>query len=105
MKNSGSSGSANSIGASVPLSSRWWTLARRARCPAESLNDVSFMPSGPSTFCCKYASSFWPDTFSTILPTQSMLMPYSQPSPGSNSSGVVSAAFVHVVMPGVFVTV
>ena len=34
-----------------------------------------------------------------------MLMPYSQPSPGSKSRGVVSAAFVHVVMPGVFVAV
>ena len=32
-----------------------------------------------------------------------MLMPYSQPSPGSKSSGVVSAALVQVVMPGVFV--
>ena len=32
-----------------------------------------------------------------------MLIPYSQRSPGSKSSGVVSAAFVHVVMPGVLV--
>jgi len=32
-----------------------------------------------------------------------MLIPYSHLSPGSNSSGVVSAALVHVVMPGVLV--
>ena len=66
---------------------------------------MSFIPSGPRTFCCKYASSFCPEAASTILPTQSILMPYSQPSPGSKSSGVVSAAFVHVVIPGVFVAV
>ena len=66
---------------------------------------MSFMPSGPRMFCCKYASSFWPEAASTILPAQSMLIPYSQRSPGSKSSGVVSAAFVHVVMPGVLVAV
>ena len=103
MWNSGFSGRPNSIGASAPLSSRWCTLASRARCEGERLNDVSFIPSGPSTFCCKYASSFWPEAASTILPAQSMLMPYSHRSPGSKSSGVVSAAFVQVVMPGVFV--
>jgi len=34
-----------------------------------------------------------------------MLMPYSHRSPASNSSGVVRAAFVQVVMPGVPVAV
>ena len=34
------------------------------------------------------------------LPTQSMLMPYSQRSPGSKASGRVSALFSQVVMPG-----
>jgi len=32
-----------------------------------------------------------------------MLIPYSHRSPGSNNKGVVSAAFVQVVMPGVLV--
>ena len=49
-------------------------------------------------------SSLWPLTASTILPIQSMLIPYSHRSPGSNRSGVVKAAFAHVVMPGVLVT-
>ncbi len=53
----------------------------------------------------KYRSSFWPLAASTILPAQSMLMPYSQRSPGSNRSGVVSAALAQVVMPGVPVAV
>jgi hypothetical protein len=41
-----------------------------------------------------------PLTASTALPTQSMLMPYSQRSPGSDASGMVSALFSQVVMPG-----
>ena len=70
-------------------------------CDAESLNAVSFIPSGPVMCSWKYRSSFWPLAASTILPAQSMLMPYSQRSPGSNRSGVVSAALAQVVMPGV----
>ena len=53
MRNSGSSGSANSIGASAPFSSRWCTVASRARCDGEILNDVSFMPSGPKMLSSK----------------------------------------------------
>ena len=63
------------------------------------------MPRGPKMFSRKYRSSFWPPAASTILPTQSMLIPYSHRSPGSNISGVVSALFVQVVTPGVPVTV
>ncbi len=53
----------------------------------------------------KYRSSFWPLTASTIFPAQSMPMPYSHRSPGSKSRGVVNAAFVQVVIPGVPVAV
>ena len=50
-----------------------------------------------------YRPSFSPDTASIALPTQSMLMPYSQRLPGSNSKGIVSAAFVQEMIPGIFV--
>ena len=68
------------------------------------MNEVSFMPSGPKMFSWKYRSSLWPLTASTILPAQSMLIPYSHRSPGSNINGVVKAAFLHVMIPGVPVT-
>ena len=89
------------MGASAPSAPRWCTLASRARCDGESLNAVSFIPSGPKMLSWKYRSSFWPLAASTILPAQSMLIPYSQRSPGSKSRGVVNAAFVQVMMPGV----
>lgn len=38
---------------------------------------------------------------SIALPTKSILMPYSQRVPGSLASGVVSAAFLQVVIAGV----
>ena len=63
------------------------------------------MPRGWKIFSRKYWSSFAPLAFSTILPAQSMLIPYSHRSPGSNINGVVKAAFVHVIMPGVPVAV
>ena len=58
------------------------------------------MPSGSNKLSFMYAPSVWPLTASTILPAQSMLMPYSQRSPGSNNSGSVSALFLHSVTLG-----
>ena len=46
------------------------------------------MPSGASTFSVMYCAKVWPETASTALPAQSIEMPYSHFSPGSNTSGV-----------------
>ncbi len=43
----------------------------------------------------------WPLTASTMRAAQSMLMPYSQRSPGSNTSGCSIAARLQLMMPGV----
>ena len=47
------------------------------------------------------ASSVWPLTASTVLPTKSMLMPYSQPVARIECDGVFRAAFLQVMMPGI----
>jgi hypothetical protein len=64
-------------------------------------NAVLSMPSGSSRLSVRYAPSFWPLTATTIFPAQSMSMPYSQRSPGSNSSGSVSALFLQPVTLGI----
>jgi len=58
------------------------------------------MPSGPRMLSRMYWPSRCPLTASTILPAQSMLMPYSQRSPGSNSRGRFSALSWQLMMPG-----
>jgi hypothetical protein len=54
-------------------------------------NPVSRMASGSKMLSRMYLES-WPLTVSTMRPAQSMLMPYSQRSPGSNAGGAFSAA-------------
>ena len=46
------------------------------------------MPSGSKMYFLKWVSSGSPLINSTMRPTQSMLVPYCQRSPGSNISGV-----------------
>ena len=58
------------------------------------------MPSGPNRFSLKYSPSFLPLTVSTILPAKSMLIPYSQRSPGSNINGIFKESFLQAPMPG-----
>ena len=58
------------------------------------------MPSGAKILSRKYASSGWPLVASTRRPTQSMLMPYSQRSPGSKISGVRMDATLPVAREG-----
>ena len=71
-----------------PSDCRRCPLASRAHCAGEMTKPVSFMPRGSKMCFRKCASSGSPLTACTIRPTQSMLPPYCQRSPGSNISGV-----------------
>lgn len=98
---SGSWGSTISgIGASAPSSLRWWTTASRARMSSVSANAVSPIPSGSKIRSRMTSPRRRPRTASTTRPHQSMFEPYIHRSPGSNSSGVVSAAFDPVITLG-----
>ena len=53
---------------------------------------MSSIPSGPVMFSLITTSSPWPATASMTLPSQSVLMPYSNVVPGSATSGALNAS-------------
>ena len=63
-------------------------------------NAMSVMPSWLKMRSCITSPSRLPRMPSTTWPAQSMLVPYSHFSPGSNSSGVISACFDEVITEG-----
>ena len=86
MCTSGSCGSSKSgIGLTLPSASRWCMRARRARIDGVIVKAVLVMPSGAKMRSCMNSPSRLPVIPSTTWPAQSMLQPYSQSSPGSNS--------------------
>src|SRR5918993_5237758 len=98
---SGSCGSSKSgSGVSDPSSPRWCMVARRERISSVVVKAVSFMPSGSKMRSANSSPSRLPLTPSTTLPTQSMFLPYSQRSPGSNRSTERNDAMVPVTTLG-----
>jgi hypothetical protein len=61
---------------------------------------MSWMPSGSKIRRWKTSPRRLPVMLSITCPAQSMLVPYSQRSPGSNSNGVISAALDAVMTLG-----
>ena len=100
MCTSGAEGSSKSIALNEASALRACMTARRARRPSFRLKVMSFMPSGSKMRCWKTWPRRWPVMPSTTWPAQSRLLPYSHFSPGSNSSGVISAAFEAVMTLG-----
>src|SRR5258708_8515085 len=101
MWTSGSGGSCMSgRGVSDPSASRWWMVARRARIEGFSEKSMSSMPSGAKIRSLITSPRRLPRMLSTTWPAQSMLLPYSHLSPGSNNSGVISDAFEQVTTLG-----
>ena len=86
-------------GATDPSGCRRCIPARRSRIASFTVNAVSAMPSGSKTRSRMTSPRRRPVIPSTTCPSQSMLLPYSQRSPGSNSSGVMSDRRVAVAVP------
>jgi len=87
-------------GVSDPSASRWCMVARRSRIEGVSEKAISSMPSGAKIRSTITSPRRLPRMLSTTCPHQSMLLPYSHLSPGSNSSGVISDAFEQVITLG-----
>ncbi len=68
----------------------------RDRMSGVSTKPLLVMPNGSKIRSCITWPSRWPVTASTTWPAQSMLLPYSHRSPGSNSRGVLSDALLAV---------
>ncbi len=75
-------------------------MARRDNISSVGVNAVDVMARGPKRCSWQYAPRVWPVTASTIRPTQSMPMPYSQRVPGSNINGTRNACFLSVAKRG-----
>lgn len=91
---------------SLPSAARSWIVTRRVFIESLIVNAMSLMPSGPKMRSFMTSPRRWPPRCcSTILPSQSMLTPYVQRSPGSCSSTVLIEALVQLTTVGMFFAV